>query len=313
MRKNIFLLCIACIILFSGCKEKKKEQSKVLQTKGYTFRLPEIPIRLTHPQERAEYLIKHYWDYFVFTDISLNHKSEIIEPIFANFIGVLSHATYQVACAGIKDLMKRTEANTLLYIHFSNLAEKYLYDPNSPMHNEEFYIPFLECIVTSKVMDETHKNRFSHQLKIAVKNRPGNIATNFMFTLASGKSEMLSKINNEYILLFFNNPDCEICREIKEQIIASPILVDFQRQETNKQKRLVVLSIYTDEDLATWRKYLPEYPSSWINGYDKKLNIRSHEQYDLKVIPTLYLLGHKKRIILKDVPFRTVEHYLENL
>ena len=45
-----------------------------------------------------------------------------------------------------------------------------------------------------------------------------------------------------------------------------------------------------DRDMKAWRDYLPHFPSAWINAYDADLKIKSAELYDLKAIPTLYLL-----------------------
>lgn len=312
MKRTIFLLVITFSFLLIGCKEKKKEQSQTLQMQENIFHLPEIPATLTKPQDRAEYLTEHYWDHFAFTDTSLIHKPETVEPVFANFIGVLPHATDPFVCKGIRKLMKKAEANIQLYIYFSKLADKYLYDSNSPMRNEDFYIPFLKSIIESKVVDETHKIRFRHQLAMALKNRPDGIATNFVYTLASGKSGKLSDINSEYTLLFFNNPDCDLCGEIREQIIASPILSNLQSKKGNQREKLTVLSVYTEEELEIWREQLWKNPSTWICGYDKKQKIRNQELYDLKSIPTLYLLDWEKRILLKDTSLEAVEHYLEN-
>lgn len=310
MEKTIFLLVIICSILLTGCKEGAKVQTA--QAQKQIFHLPEIPTALTDPQERAEYLTEHYWDHFAFTDTSLIHKPETIEPVFADFIGVLPHATYPVVNKGIRKLMKKAEVNIQLYIYLGKLADKYLYDSNSPMRNEDFYIHFLKSIVESKMVDETHKIRFRHQLAMVLKNLPGSIATNFVYTLASGKSGKLSDINSQYTLLFFNNPDCELCGEIREQIIASPILSNLQSMKSNQREKLTVLSVYTEEELAIWREQQWKNPSIWVCGYDKKQKIRNQKLYDLKSIPTLYLLDREKRILLKDTSLEAVEHYLEN-
>ncbi len=280
---------------------------QISKTKEQIFHLPEIPSMLITPQKRAEYLAKHYWDHFPFTDTY--YKSGIIEPIFADFIGVLPHTNYSTACSGIKTLMKKAEINVQLYSYLGELAEKYLYNSESPMHNEELYIPFLESIVKSPVIDNIHKSSYKQQLVMALKNRPGSMATNFIYTLVSGRSYALSALKSEYTLLFFNNPDCEDCLEIKNKIISSSVLTASQ----NKNKKITILSIYPDEELHIWKEHLSDYPSNWINGYDKKLNIRNKELYDLTKMPTLYLLDKEKHVLLKNTSIETLENYLEKI
>ena len=68
-----------------------------------------------------------------------------------------------------------------------------------------------------------------------------------------------------------------------------------------EQGRLKILVLYPDEDLVAWRQHLGDYPSQWINAYDKGMKITSQRLYDLKAIPSLYLLDENKRVLAKDV------------
>ncbi|SHE93642.1 Thioredoxin-like [Bacteroides luti] len=309
MKTHILLLYIICSVLTIGCKETKKRESQGVQMEKQTFRLPEIPNTLTTPQRRAKYLVEHYWDHFAFTDTSQIQSLDSIEPILADFLGVLPHTSYPIACSGIKKLMCKAESNTSIYSFLSKLAEKYLYESHSPIYNEELYLPFLESIVASKKVDDTYKLTYRYQLSMVRKNRPDSIATNFVYTLASGKSSTLAGLSSEYTLLFFNNPDCELCEEIREQIIASPVLSSLQNQKKNN--KLIILSVYTEDEFGSWRKQLWKYPSNWICGYDKKQKIRNSELYDLRVIPSIYLLNREKRVLLKNPSFAVLENYFE--
>ena len=52
-------------------------------------------------------------------------------------------------------------------------------------------------------------------------------------------------------------------------------------------------------------------PKEWINGYDKKLVIKEKNLYDLKAIPTLYLLDKDKKVLLKDATVAQIDQYLQ--
>lgn len=71
-----------------------------------------------------------------------------------------------------------------------------------------------------------------------------------------------------------------------------------------------MLSFYPDEELEEWRKHLNEFPEEWINSYDKELTLREKQLYDLKAIPTLYLLDREKKVLLKDATAQVIEEYL---
>jgi hypothetical protein len=58
---------------------------------------------------------------------------------------------------------------------------------------------------------------------------------------------------------------------------------------------------------------MPVYPEQWYNGYDPDMVIRNELLYDVRAIPSLYLLDRKKNVIFKDAPEQKVFSYLENL
>lgn len=102
-------------------------------------------------------------------------------------------------------------------------------------------------------------------------------------------------IRAEYLLLFINNPGCNMCKTVREAISASPML-----NELIERGKLKVLALFPDEDLTEWQAYRPQIPVRWINAYDKGCVVRDRELYDLKAIPALYLLDRDKRVMVKD-------------
>ena len=84
-----------------------------------------------------------------------------------------------------------------------------------------------------------------------------------------------------------------MCRSIQKQISASALLT-----EMIASKKLTVLGIYPDADIDLWRKH--PLPDSWINGYDKGCIIDQKRLYDLRAIPSLYLLDKDKIVLVKD-------------
>ncbi len=76
---------------------------------------------------------------------------------------------------------------------------------------------------------------------------------------------------------------------------------------------LSVLNIYIDEDLDAWRSYMPVYPEEWHNGFDPDFVIRNENLYHVRAIPSLYLLGADKTVVLKDAPENKVFDYLVNI
>lgn len=260
---------------------------------------------LTAPEQRADFLVRHYWDNVSFADTAFLNKKEVSEQAWVDYCNIMNHVPPATAQEAIKGMIKKTEQNRRMFDYFTELADKYLYDPNSPMRNEEFYIPVLEAMTASHVLSETEKIRPQARLELAQKNRPGTKALNFTYTLASGATGTLYQCPAEYMLLFINNPGCHACAETIEGLKSSQVI-----SQLVAEKRLKILAVYPDEELEEWHKHRSEFPDEWINGYDKTQSMKMKNLYDLKAIPTLYLLDKNKIVLLKDAPWPVVEEYL---
>ena len=308
MKTNINYLLALCFLLLCACKSgnaSSQSKSETPQDTIKSFTLPTIPPMLTAPEQRADFLVKHYWDNVNFADTNYIHHPEVTEQAWADYCDLLNHVPLETAHEAMRKMIDRSNADKKVFAYFTDLADKYLYDPNSPMRNEEYYIPVLEAMIASPILDKTEKIRPQARLQLAQKNRIGTKALNFTYTLASGAQGNLHQLKADYILLFINNPGCHACTETIDALKNSPII-----NQLLAQKKLIVLSIYPDEELDEWKKHLNEFPKEWINGYDKKFIIKEQQLYDLKAIPTLYLLNKDKTVLLKDAPAQAIEEYL---
>lgn len=296
----------------TGCMAKEKktiEHNMATSTEALKdFKRPELPLMIIDPKEKAGYIITHYWDKFNFADTMYCHAPEITDQAFVGFIITFPYASYDKVCEGVKKLLTMAEVDAVMYNYFFKLAENYLYDPNSLYCNDEYFIPFLEQLVASeKVMDE-YKIRARYQLQLVKRNRPGAKAEDIVYTTANGSTGRLYSISALYVLLMFFNPDCQECKQTIAQIKGSPVF-----SSAISTGKLKVLAVYPDENLEIWRNNLSDIPASWINGYNIGLSIKNNQIYDLKAIPTLYLLDANKLVILKDAPIQVIQDYLQNL
>ena len=212
---------------------------------------------------------------------------------FARYIAVLSDRPAD--SAPMDSLMRRASSSKPMLDYFAMLAGTVLHDPNSPLRNDEFYIPVLRAQLASPFYDEYERIAQQYDLEMAMQNRLGQPANDFRYTLASGASGTLYGLQAEYVLLFINNPGCAMCQQLRETIVSSPML-----NELTERGELKVLALYPDEDLGAWRAYRDRIPARWINAYDATQQLREKELYDLKAIPALYLLDRDKRVLVKD-------------
>ena len=296
------------ILLFFICDNKSRAQELKRELNNDRIRkigLKEMstPSILAKSQERFNHIVSHYWDGFNFSDIS-----RMEERTFANFINLMFHADKPSIEIAISDMLSRAEAeSSKLYRYFLEMYEKYLYDPNSPFGNEEYYIPVLKHVIESPGTDEVELVKVQYLLSLLLINRVGHQAANITYILDSSHSGTLWGINSEYTLLLFYNPDCNACEQLIHYLKNSHIINAMLNKELLK-----ILAIYPDKDLIVWEKYKKDIPEKWINGYDNNMEIHDKQLYNLKAIPMLYLLDKDKNILLKDVELHHLEQYLKS-
>lgn len=272
-----------------------------------TFPMTDIPSVLTSHEDRAAYLAEHYWDRFDFSDTTLLRLPEITEQGFADYLSVLPHTAEETAVTSIKNMLAASleqDRTGKMYAYFLSNYKSYLHDPNSPFANEEYYIPVTQYIIADRVSDEATKSRARFDLKLMGKNRKGTPATDFSYLTIDHKKGTLYKLKKDYTLLYFNNPDCQACRETTAYLDQSPLI-----RHLLKKGMLDILALYPDEDTALWQARRDEIPLLWINARDGGQRIKDKLIYDLKAIPCLYLLDRDKKVLLKDAAPGAVEQF----
>ena len=303
---TFMLLCLISALLFVACKHRRPESPADVQdtVRAVCYTRPEIPVMMTDPEQRARYYVKHYWDGYLLTDTAFI-RGDDTEQLYADFIGALQYVDPEESGAALKRMMCRMETDSTAYARFCTLGEKYLYDPNSPMRNENYYIPVLEQMISSQRLGEVDKIRPADRLKQARKNRPGMVAADFSYVTPKGKAGRMSRIKAEYTLLFFYDPDCPNCRKHEQILAEMPAFLEMQ-----KKGIIRVLAVYPDDNEEEWLLRSSHMPQGWIVGWNKQGDIRYKTLYDIHATPTMYLLDRQKKVILKDASMEQLVRYL---
>lgn len=294
MFRIVLIGCLLAVCAACGGRNAR-QQADAGERPAVRVFLPVIAPSQLDPEGKRDYLRRHYWDRFDFADTLFVREADTMQMLraYATYISLLSDRPTERA--PMDSLMRRASGSKPMLEYFAMLADKVLADPNSPLRNDEFYIPVLETLVASPYLDEYEKIAPAYDLQMASQNRIAQPANDFRYTIASGASGTLYGLKAEYTLVFINNPGCTMCKQIREAITSSPML-----SEMIERGRLKVLAIFPDEDLTEWKAYRDHIPAAWINGYDNGCVIRAKEFYDLKAIPALYLLDRDKRVLVKD-------------
>lgn len=275
------------------------------------------PAMMQDQQEILGFMTQHFWDAFMkpvegtrcdSLYIAGVEKGEL-EQNLANYIYLLDMIPMQQARRAVAALADKAEeceaadSASNLFEVFPQLLEKYLFDPNSPLRNEDYFQAYAERLAQSTRLDASTRDRYAYIARTSRINAVGTKAADFVFSDKNGRERSLYSIKADHLLLFFSNPGCEACLEIINDLKDDPGVNAMVRDGA-----LAVLNIYIDEDIAAWREYMPVYPETWYNGFDPHLAIRNDMIYNVRAIPSLYLLDKEKVVILKDaVPQKLYE------
>lgn len=304
---------IGLLLLFQvnacGSKTSPVTQDTVLVQEQTQFPFPAIPEVLTSPDERKAYLLTHYWEQFDFADTTLVNNRDVTEQGFVNFIALLADGTtpeeltresLENWCAGFvgKEHARRVLTKT---------TDDYLYNPNSPFYNEALYGLYLEALLAKLPQMDARRSTYSFRLELVRRNNVGSRATDFTYYLPDGTKHTLAAtpVKNDRLLLMFYDPECESCHEVLLQMAADSALA-----EAVRAGKVSALAVYTEGNDAAWRKALPDMPEGWTVGADREA-VKTGALYDLKAMPSLYLLDGKKTVLLKDAAYEKIRAALQ--
>lgn len=315
-KNRIFLTLVLLCTLFMGCKGSATQVNDGKQSKHpqlTDFPYPAVPETLTTVDERAAYVMEHYWDAFDFADTTLVHLPDVTEQGLVNFIDLLPQVDTAYATNGLQNLCghifpvpdSRPQACAkVMQDYFLQKMEQYLHDPNSPMRDDALYVRFLSVLTNVLPESDLRRETFTYQLKYLRKNLPGTSAEDFTYIDRKGVRRTLYSTQAEFTLLFFYDPECDNCHAILEGLKEEPLLLN---------QRVTVLTVYADVETSKWNATDPHLPTLWTDGYSPKGEIVVKQLYQLAAMPTLYLLDSKKRVLLRDPSPEVMLSTLQNL
>ena len=272
-----------------------------------------VPDMVAAGPEAAEYAAEHWWDEFTDTSevffCDSAHVNGVpyaeVEQAFADYCPILESVS-MTAARSRAEAFERHDPSSTVFETLADLAEKYFYDPNSPLRNEDFYLPFVKGLSEHEGFSRPQRDIYAYTAEMCALNSTGEKAADFEFSDRNGNVRTLWGIRAGYVLLFFSNPGCESCHGIIRALEESG-----EVRQLISEGRLAVVNIYVDEDIAAWLEYEDLYPDSWYNGYDPNLVIRTDMLYNVRAIPSLYILDKDKRVIMKDAPETKVLAFLK--
>lgn len=311
---STIIAAVGLLMTAASCSKQKNDQSA--SSKGaeavaaasaapQELPLPEVPALITAPTDRADYVAARFWAELDFNDTSLSLDTAFMEQNFANFTTVLPVASERGRRTAMDSLVARATVNADALAYLAEVAEKYLYDPNSPLRDDDSYIAFAEALDASAAVGEWVKARPALLASRLRKNRPGSRAADFAFTTPDGRRMRLTafadksdRSDKAAIMLVFFDPECPTCNETLHRLAGSERVADAVAAGA-----LRVLAVYPPEEdnlSEDWADYAAKLPATWTTGIITDRDAFG-ERYALPALPSIYLLDGGLTVMARDL------------
>ena len=238
--KQIFYLALVALMVACGSQSSTSNNEEEASEATLSFKLPYDDLTKIESLKQYEHYVAHFWDDFRF-DIGDDVDRYSAEEVYTAFAKYVMTIPAPKADSLLRTLIHRAEASRPVLDFFAEMTGEILYDPNSPLRNDEYYIPILEELCKSPLLDEYDRKIPEYTLHIVKQNRLGSIANDFRYRLSNGHSNTLHNIDADYTILLFNNPGCEMCKAVIDEVEHSAKL-----KELSTKYSIVTLAIYPD-------------------------------------------------------------------
>lgn len=268
--------------------------------------LPAVPDSLRIPSQRASYIMDHFWDAMDWTDSALVTNDRFMEQNSATFYSLFPHTDSISGSQAVAVMFDGARVSDKAYRRIADIARLYLYDPASPMVDDETYAVVVDRLLTDKLLPEAELLRLQDVHHYLMMNRQGQKSSDLELVTLGGEHINLSELVAPFAqtLLMFYDPDCHDCAEMEKYL--------GQNQKFTENFNIVMVCPY-DVDEQEWKRHAATMPESWTVARSVDENFEIDDVYEIRATPSVYILGSDMRVLAKNLTLNTIRAALINI
>lgn len=265
------------------------------------FEYPVAPEEMEALDERCDYIVKHFWDNFDFKNKTTIDQFAL-NNAFQVYVSPMRYANKKEVDQSIEKLLGKISGNPSLLLQFTKAAEENLYGPRADFWSDPLYLKFLDAVIKNKKIKDNRKTKFISQAKSIRESEVGTKAPSFNFTDKDGEAKIYFPMSTP-TLLIFGNPDDTDWRLSRLKMDSNMKLGEALQK--GKLNIIYILPFSIDN----WQNLISNYNKYWTVGNSPE----SSEYYDLRLNPSVYIVGSDGEILNKFLPVEEAVETILNL
>lgn len=291
MKKIIFAMILLLPLSAQLAMTQDNMGSGVAEAPKTLFPYPQAPDTIKSFQDRANYVIIHFWEKF---DLSKHINDEVaFEAALQDYMNFFPHAHKTVVINSIRELMNKAQSNKANFALIGRLAEKNLYSPLAIFASDEAYMPFLEAMVRSKSLKKEEKDYYKAQMLKINKNVIGALCPELEVVDVNGEKANLSTLlGDKTTILYFDDGECADCSLSRLRLSTN---VGMNNLIANGDVKIICVS--SKKYSAEWA----EEAKTWANNWTIVAGEKAIKEFDLRISPSVFLIDGEHKIVEKNI------------
>lgn len=248
------------------------------------FEYPQVPDQLTKVNMRSNFMINRLWDECKLDKEEITNIESFRET-FTDFLSFFPLADVDEVDKAVKKFVDKVAKNEANLRTVAGFLDSEVYNPMSQFCSDDVYLIFARHLIDNKKVDDGLKNVLQENAA-KINNSRINSVFGDMPVSKSGAGAALHSLQSQYTVLIFN-----VDGDFDTSIYKLRLSTDVVTGRLIKNGAVNVVSIYSNRtkdksgDDALW--YTAMVPDM-------------ERVYDLRLQPSVYLLGADKKIIAKS-------------
>ncbi len=268
----------------------------------------EIPDSVKNSSDGAatyRYYKDHFWDFVDLSDARLLHTPLLNKKVNQYFSQlVILHPDSVIAAIDEVVSLARPSKEVVSWLVWHFVSE---YQNPDYMGFDVVFIHIADEYFQKEEILNATASVTQNILDRANKLRPlvlGNPAPNLILIDTTGDFKSFHVMKNDYVILFFWDFDCGICKNEIEEL---------KNIVLNKDIDVGVFAINVNGDLKKWKSSIIEQNFTWMNvNATQSITNDYHDLYDVQGTPALFILDPDRYIIAKRLSANQVLMFLDN-